>query len=92
MVSPAGSGLGAVVGAQTQTHTHRHTSMCTVTSEGTDREAFPGSPAANQIAVRWKGPVVTHTHTEMRIGYYTGTLTRALVHTDKLDSAALCTK
>lgn len=76
--SPAGSGLGAVVAVQ-HTHTHTliftplYTFIHTVTSEWTSGEAFPGSPAASEIAVHWKDTYSLCRHITYTTMFYTCT-------------------
>lgn len=63
------------------THTHTHTLIFTplytfihtVTSEWTSGEAFPGSPAASEIAVHWKDTYSLCRHITYTTMFYTCT-------------------
>ena len=58
--------------------------MHAVTSEETSGEAFPGSPAASEIAVHWKDKLTlhkhTHTHTHTHIHMHVHTVFHTCTH------------
>lgn len=72
-------GWGRLLLFNTHTHTHTliftplYTFIHTVTSEWTSGEAFPGSPAASEIAVHWKDTYSLCRHITYTTMFYTCT-------------------